>query len=244
MGGNRMRWAQCARLWAGLAVLGVMVGGGREARAALTGLTITGTGGTVTGTDPSVFYTFDVELAAGFTMAPGDSFQINGLLGASPLNFPRTNPSLPSPGSVSFQPSPFNNAIISVTSSQVVDSERVYTSSVQWVNPTTLAGGQPGVTFSGGTNGLDLTNGGANPFAIFTVDIPAAAIPPSLTLTYSAVLDGGRFIQPVGSAGPIVIDFFAVPEPSTLVFLVSAVAVVPAAILWKRRRRRGAPVAE
>jgi hypothetical protein len=236
------RW----QLWVGLVVFGAMVVGEREARASLelSGITITGSGGTVPGTDPVFFYTFDVSIAPGYQMDPGDHFTINGLIGVSPLNF--TNPSLPIPGSFSLQPSPFNLPVITITSSQIVQSKVVYTSDVEWINPLTFFGGLvPGSILRGGATGLDLGS-----FTIFTDDIPSSSIPSHLPLTYSAkshsTVGDGLFLQQPGgqnSPPPITLDFVAAPEPSTWVFLLSAAAVAPLRILWVWRRRRSVQAA-
>src|SRR5689334_8612791 len=59
-----------------------MVLGGREAQAALTGITITGSGGIVTGSDPQYFYSLHLTINPGFQMVPGkDTITVYGFAG-------------------------------------------------------------------------------------------------------------------------------------------------------------------
>src|SRR5206468_1022109 len=78
VGGQMRRRIRCARFWAGLAVLGVIVAGGPETRAALSlqGIVITGGGGTVPGTDPVFVYSLDFTVLSNSTTPP-TSFQLN-----------------------------------------------------------------------------------------------------------------------------------------------------------------------
>ena len=67
----------------GLALLGAMIAGEREARASKAGITITG--GTKPGTgDPPYDYIFDVYLNPGSSIKfSGDSFTIDNLVGVT-----------------------------------------------------------------------------------------------------------------------------------------------------------------
>jgi hypothetical protein len=210
-----MRRTQRARLWAGLAVLGAMVLGGREAQAALTGITITGSGGTVTGSDPQYFYSLDLTINPGFEMVPGkDTITVYGFLGVTSDSL-SDSPDPPAPFHISHHD--FSNP----------DDPKSDARAITWSVSSTISAGD------------------YQPFVIDTArGLPSSFGP--VTLTYSAVLNGGTFKQPSsgdGSGLPITIDFVSTPEPSTLVFLVSAAAVAPIAILVRRWRRRGSPVA-
>jgi hypothetical protein len=202
-----MRRIQRARLWTGLALLGAMVVVGREAQADLPGITITGSGGTVPGTDPQFFIELTFTINPTFEMVPGhDSFTVSGFKHVTEDSL-ESSPAPPSP----FQISHFHES----------DDDRDLVTDITW------------------TVSQAVTAGVYQPFFIYTEDLTSP--PGPVTLTYSAVLNKGTIDQPAtgnGSGSPVTIDFTAVPEPSTLIFLVSAAAVTPIAILVKRSRRR------
>jgi hypothetical protein len=252
-----MRRIQRARLWTGLALLGAMVASGHQAQASLSGISITGSGGTVTGSDPYTYYSFDVYLAPGYQWDANDFFQINGLVGVTPLNPPNTrffhghNDKLPSPGSTSFYVPPddapsysnlnfsnLNNPIITITSPSPSNwsPQTLYTSSVEWVNTS-------GQTLTGDSSGF------LGSFIILTSE-PVPGVQPTVTFfAQSHTLGtqanpGGTLLLQNTAATLTISDLDAVvPEPSTLIFLVSAAAMTPIPILVRRWRRCGSALA-
>jgi hypothetical protein len=183
-----------------------MVVGGREAQAALGGLTITGTGGTVTESDPQYFYELTFTINPNFEMVPGhDSITVYGFQDVTER-------------SLALSPAPLAHFQIS-HHDHLRNSDLV--TDITWTVSETA------------------TAGVYQPFFVYTENLTSP--PGPVTLTYSAVLNQGTFDQPAtgdGSGSPVTLDFTAVPEPSTRIFLVSAAAVTPIAILVKRSRRR------
>jgi hypothetical protein len=212
------RAIQRATFWAGLTMFVTGVTGGREAQAIIgipTGnsLTITGSAGTVSGTDPIFFYTFDVTFS-GYQWNSGDYLTFGGLNGLSSTSIAQGYTVIVSGDSVSLgplQPSGFNYPMF-------VGGD---TSELEW---KVAPGGSPppGPT--------------TYEFRVYTDDETDPSFAPSTSLNYQVQVTDATAVT-TALSGTFSVTAIGVPEPSTLIFLVSAAAVTPLAILGKRRCR-------
>jgi hypothetical protein len=210
-------------LW-GLLVLTGMLAGTQDAGA--SGIVIKASGGAVSGSDPMFYYQFDVALSPGFQWFSNDYFQLESLPGVTPPNPPLgqlgNNPALPSPGSASgyIGPDTFGSPVITVT-----DTSAPFASNVEWLNTT-------GATITAGASGLSLGS-----FFVYT-SVPLSSLPP--TVTYIALShdpNGNPYFQgPGGNAPPVTIILASVPEPSSIVLLLSGASLLSLFLAPRRRR--------
>lgn len=212
----------------GLLALGMFTGV-RDARAG--GILIKASGGVVTGSDPLYYYDFDVTLAAGFQWFPNDYFTIEGLPGITPPNppigQPGNDPDLPSPGSTSGYAGSYNfgSPVITLT-----DASSPFASNVEWLNTT-------GTTIMAGADGLALGS-----FFVYTT-VPLSSLPPTVNyIALSHDSDGNPYFQgPGGDAPPVTIVLTSVPEPSSVVLLVSGTGLLSLLLLRRRQQLRLSP---
>jgi hypothetical protein len=214
-----------AWILAGLAAVGSAFVGEREARANPTSpaaIGIQGKSGMVTGSDPFYYYDFQVTLNAGYIWNPGDFITIDsgaGLAGVTPVNppGPNNNSNLPTPGSTSFQPSGFGSPVITLLSDTAP-----YASSVEWENPTN------GSPIYGGVNGYYVGD-----FIILTsVSVPA----PVESITFDSAMHDSSD-NPVTQTGVSVDVSLVVPEPSSVILLLTGATALPLLIVTERRRK-------
>jgi hypothetical protein len=207
---------------AGLATLVVTFVGGREAQAgsiiaAPQAIGVKGKSGQVNGSDPFFYYDFQITLQPTFQWELGDYFLVDSIAGITPSNppGPGNNPSLPTPGSGSIQPSPnFSSPTITV-----LDFTPPYASSVDWVNNgSTIVGASPGGTYVGD-------------FIIFT----SLSVPNSvLSVDFTAQMHDKNG-NPVIQTGIVV--FNAVPEPSSVILFVVGVIALSLLVVSEQRRK-------
>jgi hypothetical protein len=210
---------QSAPILTGLAVLGILLAGGREAQAA--GIKVTG-GFKVGGSDPPYDYIFKAYLEPGYSIQSfsGDNFKIDALVGVTPPNFPK-------PGDLgSFHTEPSNPPTViwnATIGSPPVDPNFPYKSDITW-------------SFFGNTT---ITNSGTKDLFLgrFAVETTVNfASPPYIAGTiidYSWTTNGGT---QSGTGSFPIIDLNAVPEPSSAVLLLTAAGALP--LFWIRHRRR------
>jgi hypothetical protein len=205
---------------AGLAALVVTFVGGQEAQsgtAAPAAIGVKGKSGQVTGSDPFYYYDFQITLNATYQWENGDFFLVNSIAGVTPLNppGPHNNPNLPTPGSGSIQPSPnFSSPIITL-----LDPTAPYASSLDWINNTNTIVGASGGTYVGD-------------FIIFT---SVSVLDPVASVTFDSQMhdSSGNIVTQTG----VTVVFNAVPEPSSMILLVTGATAIPLLVLSKRRRK-------
>jgi hypothetical protein len=187
---------------AGLALLGAMVVGGREARAGSTGIVIKKGGTPVVG-DPFYEYQFDIVLLAGSTLENGGFITVYDLPEID-------NHSLTNQPSLKWG-STINLLGITPLGAVVNDNPNIWNITWEW-------NGSP---ISAPSNAdMDLGN-----FSIGPIDTPV-----SPDLVYVGSLDGTT----ESNQGTIQVN--AVPEPTSIILLLTAVGVLP---LYARSMRRG-----
>jgi hypothetical protein len=197
-----------ASILVGLATLGAVLVSGLEAK----GSSIKITGQQMPGTgDPPYIFIFDVTLENNSSIQSGDSFTIDSLIGITPANFPATGDL----GSSSTTPSGDWSPTIGLT---VLVSP--YASDVTW----TFGGSTP---ISASSSPVDLGQ--------FTVETAVSFQSPPYAS--GAIIDYSYNIDGQTSSGS---DSFSmsVPEPSSLIMLVTGIAAVLLAICQHRFRRR------
>lgn len=225
----------------GLVLLGAMIAGGREARAALTGITITG-GTKPVSPDPVSEYIFNVYLSAGATIEDGDYFTVKSLTGVT------TNSQATSPFELS-SPSRF----LTYSASWVAMAG--YSISVEGDDlvPVAVAGnitwvytGQNSIVNN--TSSSMALNGPGSPYTgLFSVNTdPALDVTPTIgaSIPYSFNIDGGAILSPdlqyPGTPAPTFqLADLVTPEPasSTIVLLTGGTGALAGLIVRGRRRR-------
>ena len=214
------RGTKGAWVMAGLAVLGAMMAGGGESRAALTGITIGGGFQPGTG-DPPYDYIFQVYLnpdsslvspyGSLYSLTHPDYFTINGLTGVTLF-------------SATSQPEdPLGMIWVSVTSH----------SSVTWAFYGTTSITNPA------NSGQELLLG---TFEVQTTkDYPIGQPPvsPGTSISYSFNVANGAGNPTHGGSGTITLANLLVPEPasSTIVLLTGGTAALGGLVVRTRRRR-------
>jgi hypothetical protein len=221
-----------AWILAGLAAVGATVVDEHKAQAGslAQGLVITGSGGTVQGTDPFFFFVFQVSTVAGYDMDTLDYFEIQNLPGVTPAGI---LPSPPGSSGSAYSTSTnysFASPVISLTGSPTggvtapYDPTNTYTSNVDWVysGATTIPGG---------------TSLGS--FTIYT-SVSLTSLPTTLTyFAQSHDSSGNPFVQGPGGDAPVgLIAVTLIPEPSSLTLLLLAGAGPLPLLLIRERRRR------
>ena len=157
--------------------------------------------------DPSFAYTFDIQLAAGSTLLDGGLITVYDL------------PDI-TKSSLTSQPNRFWSESLQETGITPLNPNPVPTDTslenVTWF--------YSGVTIdnSGGTSPLDLGN--------FSIG-PIPENEPSVTLTYVGSLDG------INAADTGFITVTAIPEPSSLILLLTAIVGAPLLVLRTRQHR-------
>ena len=200
-------------LLAGLAVLGVMLAGGRTAQAAgiiLTSATVQQTG------DPTYEYIFTAELEKGLTLFNGGFFTVYDLPGI-PATALTSQPNISWGASIQ---------LLGVTPPgvQPPDSSTIYNVTWQW----------------NGSSPIAAPAGSNLPLGTFiigsTVELPA---PPEPTLYYVSFLNDGKTPPTVDTIKVTAI----IPEPTSVVLLFLGAGMIPLLSLRRRRPSRPVAVA-
>jgi len=231
------------RFLAALAVFGAMVAGASEAQA--KGVVIT-TGGVQGVGEPLYDYTFDVYLSPGTALVQGDSFTVTSLNGVSPNAVLDTNLTPPAElFATTSQPNgPFAGdlywfvpVITAVSGSNPVAANVTWTdvgttpiinntSSNQYVGQFVVNGnvdlpdgsGTTTVIYGSTTN----TVGSDGSVSSTSTTVPPGSGSPSITLTQGAI--------------PPLLQVASVPEPSSVILLLTGGAVLPY-FVWRRRHQ-------
>jgi len=228
------RW----QLWAGLAVLGVMWVGQREAWASLSVGSITIRGGVIQDPgDPPFTYQFEVFVHDAI-LTQGDFIAINGLVGVTPtMKVTLGTRAVTLPRSPSTDPGYFNSptdfeAWTTSISFATGGSTAPYRSNVKW---TLASASQP----IGSLSDPDYFVGE------FTVETTQSfpegqpPISPGSIITYGYTINGEALQTTAMHTGSFPLELgplSAVPEPSTALFVLwTAGGVLP--FLWLRQRR-------
>ncbi len=217
------RGIQRTTILAGLTMFVTLVAGVREARAiaALQGISITGSQGPTYGGDPYYTYTFDLNLN-GYQWNQSDYLIISGFTGLTADSI-----------------SPSYSAVINSSTVSLAPSQPS-----GFGEPTFVGNGMSAVEWQAGSNIAPSTS--PYEFSIVTGQEPsnfslASSLSYQVQATNSTTGTTGQFAasnEPF-PGGPYQLQPLAVtvPEPSTVVFLVSAAAVAPIAILVRRQWR-------
>jgi hypothetical protein len=158
--------------------------------------------------DPSFAYTFDIQLAAGSTLLSGGLITVYDL------------PDITA-SSLTSQPNRFWSESIQLTGITPSSPNPVPVDSATLENVTWFYSGVT-IDNSGGTSPLDLGN--------FSIG-PIPENEPSVTLTYVGSLNGNDATD----TGFITVT--AIPEPSSVILLLTAMVGAPLLVLRTRQRR-------
>jgi hypothetical protein len=158
--------------------------------------------------DPSFAYTFDIQLAAGSTLLDGGLITVYDL------------PDI-TKSSLTSQPNRFWGESIQLTGVTPLNPNPVPFDSATLENVTWYYSGVT-IDNSKGTNPLDLGN--------FSIG-PIPENEPSVTLTYVGSLDG------INATDTGFITVTAIPEPSSLILLLTAMVGAPLLVLRARQHR-------
>jgi len=207
---------------AALAAVGIIVCGGRDARAELSlavskgGIIQLGGGGN--GTDPPYTYQFEVDYTGTLTAWPPTSFTVDNLVGVYPLDLTGSGPS---------------GWIYYITPESGPSWNYPYfTSDVTWT--------YIGKTMTSSGNGTGSTDAGI--FQITTEsNLPGNYAPGVLptSINYSLSIDGGSSMPSSSPVDLIQGGIPSVPEPSTLIAPLVVLLGLPVVRLLKRRVARG-----
>ncbi len=191
----------------GAALLAVAVVGGQPAWAGSVGIIIkTGTSSPVG--DPFYNYTFDVELAAGYTLQNGGYFTVYDLPGVGATSL-TGQPSREWGASIQYL------GVTPTGTPTITDSPTVENVTWQYF----------GSAITAGSSAVDLGN-----FVVQTA--VQLSTPPTPTLLYVGSLDGTNYTD----QGTVIVNA-VVPEPSSLVLLGAACVFAPIVIARFRRSR-------
>jgi hypothetical protein len=198
--------------------------------AAAKGITITGSGGSVPGTDPYFFYEFDVSVAPNYQLDPGQYFQFQNVPGITPggviPGFPSGSPVTVNSAYSAY----FGYPTITLTGNPTPASNPpyppndTYTSNIEWQNT--------GPSILGGSSGTYIGS-----FLLYT-SVSLTSLPQTV-IYYALSTDsttGDPYFQGLGGNGPPGIIFLTVPEPTSAVLLVASAIAVPLFVIHKRQR--------
>jgi hypothetical protein len=215
---------------AGLAVVGAMLAGGREAWAAGLASTITISGGIVQGPgDPQYTYQLSASLVNGSMSYSGSGpatslFTVDDLVGVTPQGFPLGSDS----GSLTTQQN-FPPAVIWHPDISLTSSAAPFAADVSW-------------SFLGNSA---LSTSGVLPLGEFTVQTsqmfpagqPPIPVGSTIQYTYTIIDSSGA---PTSGSGTFILQQGAVPEPSSMILLLAGASGMPFVILREQRRARRA----
>jgi hypothetical protein len=214
-----------ARILAGVSALAMILADAGEAKAgtgSLKGVVVTGTGGTVPGTDPIFYYDFQVYVANGYQVNNGDYFTFQSLLGVTP------------PGS---SPLPGSTYSVSSLYDFLGPNSPTFT-------PTGLSSGYPTASVEFEYLGsAPIVGDDSTPFGkyvgefIIVAGVPIPSLPPIVyydAQSHESAPPNNIYLQDPanGTQGIIALN---VPEPSSVVLLMLGSGVLP--LLWMRHRR-------
>ena len=192
----------------GTALLAVALLGGQPARAGSVGIIIT-TGTSTPVGDPFYDYTFDVELAAGYTLQNGGYFTVYDIPDVGPSSL-TSQPTIDWGSSIQLLGLTPTGTPTGITDSATVEN-------VTWK--------YFGSAITAGSSAVDLGS-----FVVQT-DVQLNS-PPTPTLLYVGSLGNGTY----SDQGTVIVNA-VVPEPSSLVLLGSACMLAPIVIARFRRSR-------
>lgn len=224
---NKMKIGSLFAFGIGLAT--IVFCSGHEARAGAAGskgVIITGTGGPVQGTDPLILYTFDVSLAPGFSFVSGDYVEFVDVPGVRPGAL--TGLSSPYLAGFSY-PTITQTGTPSGGATPPYSPTNTYTSDVKWI--------YTGTTIPAGSD-----------IGIFSIQTSVSLTGPPVSVTYYALSTDtntdppSSYFQGPGGNGPPGVVVLSVPEPASMVLLLTGAALPLFFIHRERqaRRRKGA----